>query len=146
MGVLLTSFGIGGQVASGIMRSRAAEQKGQAIADAALYNARLAEREGSEEYQRRHKAARKKIGSQVAQVGKSGVRLEGSPLEFIVQNAEELERDALNALVDAQSTAALDRSRARSAKKAGETGAGTELLSGVTRAAVFGSQLLPRKK
>ena len=146
MGVLLSGVGIGGQIAGGIIRSRAAEDQAKAVSDAALYNARLAEIEGAEEYKRRRKAARKQIGSYVAQVGKSGVRMEGSPLEFLVQNAEELERDALNAMVEAQNTAALERSRASGAKKAGRMGAGTELLGGLTRAAVFGSPLIPRKQ
>lgn len=146
MGVLLSSVGIGGQIASGIFRSQAAEQQGQAIADAALYNARLAEMEGAEEMRRRRTIARKKIGTQVTQVAKSGVRLEGSPLEFLLQNVEEMERDALNAMTAAQNTAALERARARSAEKAGRRGAGTELLAGVTRAAAYGAQLIPRRR
>jgi hypothetical protein len=146
MGVLLSGVGIGGQIAGGLYRSQAAEQQGQAIADAALYNARLAQMEGAAEMARRRKAAGKQVGAYVAQMGKSGVRLEGSPLEFLVQNAEELERDALNAMVAARNTAALDRARARSAKKAGERGAGTELLMGATRAAAFGSTLIPRRR
>ena len=113
------------------------------------YNAAVAERDakaakaaaGHEASQKR-KETERLLGRQRALYGKSGVTMEGSPLELMSETAAEGELDALmierTGAVGAQrygEEATLSRMKGASASRAGYWGAGTTLLTGAGQAA-----------
>jgi hypothetical protein len=116
------------------MQSRSALKQGEAEYKAAEYNRGMALHSGSAEMARRHRIGRRKIGHQAAQIGKSGVLMEGSILDRLAQNAAEYEVDALNAMWEAQQESEIHRKRGRVAWGQARSSAGAALLSGVTGA------------
>ncbi len=134
------------QLAGGVFQARGAQAEADAVASAAEYNQALALQEGRAEERRRRRVARRELSSQRVAYAKAGVTLEGSPLQRLGQNAAEFEVDALNVGVASRNTANLERKRARSARRIGRRQAGAALLSGVSRAASLGAQILPLKK
>lgn len=116
--------------------------KAQAAAD--NYNAELAERDAvisrqnaAFEEQRFRRMSRKRLGEMTAGFGASGFTIGGSALVAIADSAAQEELDALTIRYQGElkavgygESAALDRSRAKDAKRAGYFGAGSELLLG----------------
>jgi hypothetical protein len=142
MGAILTGVGIGAPIASGISQRRAIKLESDAVASAAEYNAAIVIQEGAQEAARRRRLARRELSSQRVAFAKAGVRLEGSPLELLAQNAAELELDAVNVEIAARNTANLERTRAKNIKDISRTSQGAALLSGATTAAFRGASLL----
>jgi hypothetical protein len=138
----LKLLSVGAPLVGGLQEASAARAAGDAESAAALYNARLAERQGTLEASRRRRAGRQEVTRQRVASAAGDVALVGTPLDFIVDNAEAVERDAVNAEVDARRTAALERARARQAKATARTAAGTSLLTGLTQAGAAGYSLL----
>lgn len=130
---ILQGVAIGAPVAGGLAQASAIRQQADAQAQASRYNAQLARAEGGAEADRIRRAGRRELGRQRTQLGASGVRVEGSPLDLLVANAAEIERDAVSAMIAARNTAALDEAQAKSAKRAGRTSAGASLLSGLVQ-------------
>jgi hypothetical protein len=144
MGVLpniLQGVAIGAPIAGGMAQADAIKQQAGAQAAAARHNAALAREQGAAEATRIRRAGRRELARQRLRVGASGVRLEGSPLELLAQNAFEIEREAVAAEIAGRNTARLDEMQARSAKRAGRTGAATALLSGGLQAASTAARL-----
>lgn len=127
---LLQGVAVGAPIAGGIAQAQGIRQQADAQASASRYNAQLARMEGDAEAARIRRAGRRELARQRLRVSASGVQLEGSPLDLIVANAAQIERDAFDASRAGRNTARLDEAQARSAKRAGRTGAGTALLSG----------------
>lgn len=136
-------------VASAVVGTYSAIQQGNAAADAAEYNAKVAENAGIaarqqadyEEKQARQKRDRLLSAQRVATAA-SGLDLEGSPLALMEDTAVEAELDALNirraGSVDearARSQAAADRMEGRARQQAGYLNAGASLLNGVSKVA-----------
>lgn len=142
MGEVLTGTTLGLKVGGGILRARGARQTGDAIADAARYNAELARREGTIEEARIRRFARRELSARRVRVAASGLQLEGSPSEQIAFAASEFERDAVNARISAESTAALEESRARNAEQIGGQRSLAEIFAGGADAGSFGLSLL----
>jgi hypothetical protein len=71
-----------------------AQAEAEAAKNAAKFNARLATQEAAEKTARLRKIARREAAENVTRVAKSGVRLEGSPLEVLAANAANVEREA----------------------------------------------------
>lgn len=147
MGAVLSSEDLLGatmglNLGASLFQRKAALQTADAISAAAKYNAKLAERQGAREEARLRRKAKLQLSSQALAFNKAGVEITGSALEFLASNASELERDAVNARIDAQATARLERSRAESAQTIGEQRAGAALLSGLTQSSVYGLSLL----
>lgn len=138
---LLQGAAIGAPIAGGIAEAGAIRSQASSQAQAANYNAQLAQNQGASEAERIRRAGRRELGRQRTLIGAGGVRLEGSPLELLAQNAYEIERDAMNAKLAAGDTAALDRAQAQNAKQAGRIGAGTALLTGALRGGGTGLEL-----
>lgn len=122
---------IGGQLAGGIFKGKAARDQAQAISDAAEFNALRAEQQGLAEEARLRRLGRRRLSTRRVGIAKAGVQLEGSPLAVLAQDAAELELDALNARIGAQNTAILDRRRAHEARQSGRTAAGAALIAGL---------------
>lgn len=139
--IITPAVGIGAPLVGGIMQSRAAEQQASAASSAALYNARLAELEGSTEAQRRRRIGSQEITRQRVAMGAGDVRLEGTPAEFLAQQAYEVERDAVNAQIAGRNTARLERAQASSIRKQGKISARNALLGGAGQALNFGLSL-----
>lgn len=104
---------------------------------AARYNRDLALAEGAREEERIRSAAADRRSRNIVNVAKSGVRMEGSPLAVLAENAERAEREALEVRRSAQVVASLEDARRRNARLAGKTaitsgifGAGSALASG----------------
>lgn len=119
-----------GSIGQGILQKKAIEADADAAEAAALFNAAVAEREGFAESARRRRLARRELSSQRVAFAKAGVRLEGTPLEVLAQNAAEFELDAVNVEIAARQTAMLDRARAANIQTIAKTRAGAALLSG----------------
>ncbi len=119
-------------------------QEARASSAASEFNAKIADNNAivseqnaaAEEKRQRRMAGRQAANSRVA-IAASGVRLEGSPLDVLEDQALEAELDALNLRYGGQlqasnyrSQAQLERSAARSARTQGFLSAGTSLLDG----------------
>lgn len=124
-----------GSVAGGILQKKAIEAEADAAESAALFNAAQTEREALAESSRRRRLARRELSSQRVAFAKAGVRLEGTPLELLAQNAAEFELDAVNVEIAGRQSARLDRLRAANIQIVAKTRAGAALLSGFTGAA-----------
>lgn len=143
----VTQLLIGSAVAQGlglISQGFAAKQQADFQAQIFERDAVLAKQAAEFEETRLREATRKLLGAQQAATGASGATTEGQFLLVQVETAEDAELDALAirfsgsvAEVRARSSAALSRLQGRAARAAGFIGAGTSLLTGVTRASVF---------
>lgn len=138
---ILQGIAIGAPIAGGIAQGRAAEAQAGAQAQAALYNAQIAQAEGDAEASRIRRAGRRELSRQRTILGASDVRAEGSPLEVLAQNAYEIERDAVNAQIAGRNTANLDRAQAASAKRAGRISSASALLGGAIQGVGTGLSL-----
>lgn len=121
-------------IGSGISQAQSFRAEGRAAKYAADYNAALANSEGIYEHNRIRRMARSHLSSQYAQMNaKSGViGEEGGWLEVIANNASAYEVDALNAVIRARNTAALERHKGAVAMADAKHRAGSALLTGIT--------------
>lgn len=131
--LLVTS--IATAVGGAVVKGKAAQNQAEAIADAQEFNALQAEQAGNAESSRVRRLNRRILSTQRVQFAKAGVRLEGTPLEFLAQNAAELELNALQAKIAGANTARLNREAADVALEAGRLSAGAALLQGLSGAA-----------
>lgn len=131
----LEMIGVGAPLAGGYLQAQGLRRQGEAQASAAEYNADLALLEGRTEAARRRRTGSAEVTRERVALANSGLRLEGSPLQFLARQAAEVERDAVNVELAARRTARLDRAQAASARSAARIGAGTSLLTGATQAA-----------
>lgn len=121
---------------------------GQAQADAAEFNAEVAQQQAARERQIAEREAAdfqrqqsRVLASSRARRAGSGITAQGSPLLVDEATAAEVELGVQNILVGGatrasrlEQQAALDQSRARSARTGGFLGAGSTLLSGAGKA------------
>lgn len=77
-------------------QAKAARKAGKLNAADAMENARLAKERALEDERMFRLSFRRDTGRNVAAIGASGVKMEGSPLEVLQDNASSAERDALN--------------------------------------------------
>lgn len=114
------------------------KRSGDAAKKAADFNAALELRRGRE----RAKAVRRKgkriKGTQRSLIGKSGVQMQGSPLEVMAETAALVELDAINIMRDSQATAHLEKKRGKALKKTSRLQAGASVLSGIEKGVRFG--------
>lgn len=140
MGAFPLILAAAGTVGSSVLQARGARAEAESEAQAAEYNRVLSLQQGRAEAARIRRAARRELSSQRVAFAKAGVRIEGSPLELLAQNAAELEADALNAEIGARNTAEIERRRARNLRRAGRRRAASALIGGVTRLGGLGIQ------
>jgi hypothetical protein len=124
------------------------------------YNAKLAESQAAqvdmdarESVKRRREQNRRFLGMQRTAYAKSGVTIDGTPLEVMAETAGILELEALDASRQAtQQTRALraqgayDRRVGSNQARAAYIGAGSSLLSGTSNTAYMGYQVSTTKK
>lgn len=137
----------GAGITGGLFQVAGAIQEGQSIADAEDFNATIAQQEiliskatRQLERGREKEDIARFIGTQQALFAKSGVTLEGSPLDVIQQSAENLELDVLIGDINARiresglaSEVSQRKIAARAAKSRGVSRAGATLLSTVEK-------------
>lgn len=130
-----------------IVSTVGALSQGFASADASSYNAKLAQQNAVASRQQAAASARtadiearKRLGAIEANVGASGVSMEGSPLDILQESARAAEMDRLNILYGGEvrargyeNTATLDRFKGDAAETAGYLSAGRELMGGYGR-------------
>lgn len=123
-----------------MMQGQAAMAQANAQRAAAEYNANVAKLEGDAEFRRRMRINRRTLSSQFVQMaGKSGVIAEeGGWLEVLASNAEEMERDALNAAIAGRNTARLERYRGEAAMAIGKQRRTAALIGGFSNLAFQG--------
>lgn len=114
-----TLLGIAGTLAQGEASARAAE-----------YNAQIEEDAGRRRADLVRKRGRRALGTMRTSIAKSGVRMEGSPMDAFAESAANIELDALNAIYAGETSAAMRRFEAKSARKGARISAGAQLLSG----------------
>ncbi len=131
---IMLAVSIGTSVAGAVVKGKAARDQADAIADAAEFNAIRAEQAGAAEEGRVRRLNKRTLSTQRVQFAKAGVRMEGTPLEFLAQNAAELELNAMQARIAGANTSRLERERADVALDAGRTSAGAALLQGLSGA------------
>jgi hypothetical protein len=136
---------------------KGAATQAQAEASARLYeynaavarqNAEVARQAAAQEEGEYRKRTRALMGSQIAQFGRAGVTMEGTPLEVLGETAAEAELNAqrlryrgeleawkyLSSANISSAQAAQEMAYGEYAGRAGMLGAGTTLLTGMTKA------------
>jgi hypothetical protein len=129
--------------AAGMVQSASAQASAKKAQAAQAERAALISRQqAAAEEEKQRRLSRRAQGSAVANVGASGITLEGSPLDVLEDSAMEEELDALtiryNGEIGAmtyESEAAMARSGAAAARTAGYYGAASSLLSGAAKIA-----------
>ena len=144
MGEALVGAALGLKLSGAAFQAHGAKTTSEAIEDASNFNAKQARKAGALEAARIRRFGRRQEGLQKVHFAKAGVQLSGSPLEFMVRDAEQFERDAVSAQIDANATAALDESRADNARTIGRQRSLASLITGVADAGQFGLSLLTR--
>lgn len=138
---LLVGVSAASTIAQGANEAKAAAEAAEAQIKAAEFNEELIREDEQAEKSRLRRIQRRRMGAERAAIGASGFRAEGSPLELMLDNAAEMELDILNVGRTAQSQVYLERTRARTAAKAGKRAAGAALLGTGARLGSLGLSL-----
>ena len=135
------------QALSTIFQVVGAFAKGQAASNASKYNAAQATRkaglaveQAASDADAKRRDTVRRLGLMRANYGASGVTVEGSPLDVMAESAANAEMDALNikykgdlAASGYAAEAKLDKMRARQDYMGGLFGAGSALLTGISK-------------
>ena len=121
-----------GLFATGVGLSAAAKyQEGKTAKQAHDYNADVAEQKAAYEEGQSRLRWKRLMGQQLALYAKAGVDISsGSPLLVMSQQAAEGELEALNIRYSGENVANIERWYGKKAKRAGEIGAWSTLLTG----------------
>ena len=135
-----TTLIAGSQLLGGAMKAKGSRSAGRAAQQAAEFNADIIEQQGLQKEGLLRRRSRRQLGRMRTAIAKSGVQLEGSPLEALAASAAESEIDVLNARFDSQTAAKLERMGGASARKSANRAATAELLNtGLNLASSFGA-------
>ena len=149
MGLLAAGLGLGGGILSGI----GAKQQGDFQSDLSTFNSRQStidaqiSRQNSEARAKAiRRSGRQLTGAQRVSFAKSGIRLEGTPLEVMAQSMENIELDAIATKQQGEfqakqleTQAKFQKEQADAQSRAGTLGLIGGVLGGVTSAAgLFG--------
>lgn len=98
MGEIVAILGAGTGIGGTATEALGAAQEGEAEKASAVYNARLAKIQTNAQIRRQSVIQRRVRSQNVVRVAKSGVRLEGSPLEALVRSAFDQEKQIQDTL------------------------------------------------
>lgn len=139
--IALSLAGSAVSVAGALSQANVAQATGEYNAAMAEENAVLARSQAAEQETRYRTAARKQLGAMRAAYGKSGVTMEGSPMDVLTESAYTAELDALTIREGGrakaaayESEAAISRLQGKTQQQGGYYSAAAELLSGSTQA------------
>lgn len=117
--------------------AKASKKAGKLNAEDAAENARLAREKAVEDERQFRLTFKREQGSNVAAIGASGVKQEGSPLEVLQDNVSSMEQDVINIRKGGQQQAASYLRQGRMARQSGnaqasayQTQGAASLLSG----------------
>ena len=131
MGVIMSTLAIAatatGQITQGIQANRAS-QFNAAVSRA---NAQAIRQSADLDIYRQKKTARRLKGAQIAGYAKAGVRLEGSPLEVLLDSASEAELDMMITDYNARVGIAQAEAEAKQYERAGKVALRQGLFAGV---------------
>lgn len=119
--------------ASAVMGAAGQQQAAAAQAQAADYNAKTTQMQGKAEAERLQRESAREQGRLRAAIGKSGVTTAGTPLMVMAESEANAELDILNTRWSTDRQVDLYKMQSKSAKTAGNIGAGSSLLSGAGR-------------
>ena len=111
-----------GEVLGAVVEGFGAKAEADAAKDAAKFREDIAREESGQEQERIRELARIQLGENITRVAKSGVRLEGSPLEVLAKNAENTEKQMANVRRDEFIKGELARAAQKNAEIAGNLG------------------------
>lgn len=114
-------IGAGISMYGSIQQGKAAEEAGRAQKNINEQNAMQIEKQGKDEEKLLRQNSRKQLGDMRTDYGASGVTLEGSPLDWMVDSAMAAERDALNIRYTTQDRATSMRMGGQYALQEGES-------------------------
>lgn len=130
MGAVMSTLGLVlqgiGQITQGIQANRA-EQFNASVARA---NAQAIRQSADLDITRQRKAARRLKSAQIAGYAKAGVKLEGSPLEVLLDSASEAELDMMITDYNARVGMAQQEAQAKQYQRAGKTALMQGLFAG----------------
>lgn len=115
MGELAALAGMAANVGGTAIEAIGARYEGQAAQASAKYNARAASMQAREQSEAVRSQARQIRGENITRVAKSGVRMEGSPLEVLANNAYRAEKQAQNIMRTGKALDTLYRMEGRQA-------------------------------
>lgn len=118
-------------VAGAAVEAKGAREEAKAQTDAAKYNASVAMIQAREAATSVRSQARVIRGYNQSRVQKSGVRMEGSPLAVMANNAYNAEREAQNAMRSGEAQKTLFLMGADAARTAGQYGSASALMRGL---------------
>ena len=119
------------------LQAAAYYQQGQAIAEAAKFNAETQRQQGLAVERQTRSQAQRQIRSIRTGIAKSGVTFEGTPTMVLAESAANAEIDALNARWTAQRQTAITEFEGRSGQQAARLQAGVSALRGAAAAVDF---------
>jgi len=128
---------IGGAImaaGAGVAQASAARAEASAAASAAAFNERQAREEAGEQESAFRRDAARELARQRSNLAKSGVALEGTPLDQLVRNANELEQTAVGIRRGLITEAMLARMTGRNALAQGRRASTGALLGGFAQA------------
>lgn len=141
MSVALTAFSTAFKIIGSMQQARAGSNAARFNEQVNLQNAAIARNNAAENANRSRLETRRRLGAIRAAAGANNVGLEGSPLDILEDQAATGELDALTIQHEGEieargfdNSATLNRSRAKNARRAGFTSAGSALLLGTTKA------------
>ena len=109
-----------------------------AARDAAKFNAKIIRRNGLSASAQVRSQARRKQSNNITRVAKSGVRLEGSPLEFLSENIRQTELEAARIDTEAFIKSEFQSLQAKSAQIQGRLGVAASIHGSVDSIVSFG--------
>jgi len=118
-------------IAGAAVESQGAKEEADAQTAAAKYNARVAMIQAREAADSIRSQARVVRGYNVSRVQKSGVRMEGSPLSVMANNAYNAERAAQNAMRTGEAQKTLYLMQGDAARTAGQYGQASAWMRGL---------------
>lgn len=127
---ILKGFSVGAPLAQGIMEARGIRETAGAESAASRYNARLFRMRGQAQADAIREQGQAELARERVHLANSGLRLEGTPVSFLSQQAYQIEKDAANAETAAMQSARLENAKATATESAGKRQAGAALLSG----------------
>lgn len=137
-GFVIPAIALGTTLLGTAMQMRGQLEQGEAALKSANFNASLTEQAGLQEEQLIRRSGRRSESTMRASIAKSGVTMEGSPLEAIAQNAANFEIDALNTRYNSQMSARIERVTGQRQNRAARISAATTLFNGLTSVASSG--------
>jgi hypothetical protein len=108
-------------------------QAGRAAGASAKFNAAMSQMQARQQEQQIRTQARRQIGAVRANVAKSGVTMEGTPLLVMAESAANAEVDALNARWTGDARASMYHAQGKADRRQASLNAGTSLLVGASK-------------